>query len=380
MERFLIAPDSFKGSMSSIEICDIIRSVILEHIPNAFVEVLPIADGGEGTVDCFMACIDGERIGVNVTGPDFENVFAEYCVVEDGNTAVIELAAAAGLTLARKPNPATTTTYGVGELIRDAAKRGVKRIILGLGGSATNDAGTGLAAALGVKFFNKAGNEFIPVGGTLSEISGFDTLPAKKLLCDIEIIALCDVVNPLYGKSGAAHVFARQKGADDKTVEMLDTQLGSFTDLVLRREGIRLNDISGGGAAGGAGAGVSLFANAKLKSGIDTVLDMVCFEEKARNKQLIITGEGRTDSQSLDGKAVIGIARRAKKLGVPVAVIAGDLDDDISRLYDEGVAFVLSTNRVAKDFTKIRHRSKTYLKLCADTLMRIINTVKNSKP
>jgi glycerate kinase len=161
---------------------------------------------------------------------------------------------------------------------------------------------------------------------------------------------------------------------------MLDTQLGSFTDLVLRREGIRLNDISGGGAAGGAGAGVSLFANAKLKSGIDTVLDMVGFEEKARNKQLIITGEGRTDSQGLDGKAVIGIARRAKKLGVPVAVIAGDLDDDISRLYDEGVAFVLSTNRVAKDFTKIRHRSKTYLKLCADTLMRIINTVKNSKP
>lgn len=378
MKRFLIAPDSFKGSMTAVEVCEIIKRALVRHIPDAQVELLPIADGGEGTVDCFLKCKKGVRIGAYATGSDFEKIYTEYAIIEDGKTAVIELAAVAGLPLLKsKKNPAKTTTYGVGELMKDAIWRGCKRIILALGGSATNDAGVGFAAALGVRFYNSAGEAFIPVGENLSEIANFCTKDAETLLAGVEVSAMCDVTNPLHGKNGAAHIFARQKGADDAMVSMLDEQLKSFSELVYRQTGIKTNEIICGGAAGGAGAGVVIFSGAKLERGIDAVLDMVDFDVKAKNKQLIITGEGKIDAQSLDGKAVIGVARRAKALGIPVAVIAGDLGENIERVYDEGVSFVLSTNRVANEFEKVRHRSAEDLSICADTLMRIIETVMN---
>ncbi len=375
MKRFIIAPDSFKGTASATEICNIGSRAILRHIPDAEIFRLPIADGGEGTVDCFLSAISGERIALDVTGPSFSPVRAEYALV-NGDTAVVELAAAAGLPLMYdKKDPANSTTFGVGEIISDALSRGAKKIVLALGGSATNDGACGLAAALGARFFKADGSEFIPTGATLGEIEDIDISDITSLLDGIEVTAMCDVDNPLYGPRGAAFVFSPQKGADDAMVNLLDMNLMKFASTVERSIGINISDMEGAGAAGGAGAGAVAFLGAVLCPGIDTVLELCRFDELARDADLIITGEGRIDSQTAGGKAIAGIAKNASKLGVPVAVIAGDIGNDIEDIYGMGVSFILSTNRVAKNFADIKHRAKDDLELTFETLARIIKTV-----
>ena len=377
MRKFVIAPDSFKGSASATEICEIGKNAIKRIIPDAVISTLPIADGGEGTSDCFLAALGGERCEKVVAGPDFSKTNASYALID--NCAIIEIAAAAGLPLAGPSNnPGESTTYGVGELMCDAALRGARKIILALGGSCTNDAACGIAAACGVRFFNDKGKEFIPTGATLKNIESIDVSDAKQRFCGIEIKAMCDIDNPLYGESGAAYVFAPQKGADGNMVRLLDDNLRAFSEVVKHKLGCDVADIPGAGAAGGAGAGVVAFLNASLCRGIDTVLDLCNFDKLCKNADLIITGEGRIDGQTSGGKAISGIAQRAKKLGVPVAVIAGDIGDNIDSMYDMGVSFVLSTNRVAKDFSETKHRAKSDLELTFDTLARMIKTVTNS--
>ena len=265
-----------------------------------------------------------------------------------------------------------TSTYGVGQLILHAAESGCKKIIVGLGGSCTNDAGTGAAAACGVRFYNEEGKEFIPTGGTLSEIRKIDVSGFAPELKDVEIITMCDIDNPLYGPFGAAHVFGPQKGADEKMVLILDEGLRDISELIKTQLGKDISVIPGSGAAGGMGGGMVAFFDSKLQMGIETVLDTVNFNDVAKDADMIFTGEGKIDTQSIRGKVVIGVARRAKSLGVPVVAVVGDIGDDIELAYEEGVSGIFSINRVAVDFKLAKKRSKSDLALTMNNLMRFI--------
>jgi glycerate 2-kinase len=376
MKKIILAPDSFKGTMSAITICGIAERVIKRFFPDAEIINVPIADGGEGTCDCFFEALGGEKIDVKVSGPFFEKVDSFYLLLPDKKTAVIEMSAAAGLPLAGdKKNPAITTTFGVGELILHVLKKGVKKIILGLGGSATNDGGAGMAAALGIKFFDNEGKDFIPTGGTLEKITKIDFSDKLKQLDDCAFIAMCDVNNPICGTNGAAYIFAPQKGADPEMVKTLDENLLHFSKIILAYTGKDILNIPGTGAAGGMGAGVLAFLTGELKSGIETVLDTVGFDELLEGADLVITGEGRIDSQSLSGKAVIGVARRAKKKNVPVVAVCGGIEDDIMEVYNEGVSAVFSINRKPLPFSEARLFSEKNLELTIDSLMRVIKNI-----
>lgn len=372
MNRVILAPDSFKGTMSSVKICNIMSSVIKKHYSDAEIIKIPVADGGEGTVECFLEAVGGKKVDVKVKGPYFEEMNSFYGVLSDGNTAVVEMAAAAGLPLVEdRKNPTLTTTYGVGQLIRHAIENGSKKIIIGLGGSCTNDGGAGMAAALGIKFLDENGNEFIPTGGTLNKVSKIDASGKLKALDSCIIVAACDVDNPLCGKSGASYIFGPQKGADTQMVELLDNNLLHFAKLLNRDLSIDILNVPGSGAAGGLGAGVIAFAGAELKPGIDIVLDTVKFDEIVKGASLVITGEGKIDGQSLRGKVVVGVARRAKVQNVPVVAVVGDIGDDIENVYSLGVTAVMSINRVAVPFEKARFRCESDLELTVDTLMRL---------
>jgi glycerate kinase len=331
MKKIILIPDSFKGTMGSAEICSIMEEVIRIHYPQAEVISIPVADGGEGSVDAFLSAMGGEKITLPVKGPYMEDIEGFYGIIDGGGTAVIEMAAAAGLPLAGdRLNPAKTTTYGVGQLMADAARRGCTRIIMGLGGSATNDFGAGAAAGAGIQFYDGAGESFIPTGETLSRIVRIDKSGVPPELAAAEIVTMCDIDNPLCGPGGAAAVFGPQKGADPAMVEFLDGQLRAVSETVKRELGVDVIALPGAGAAGGMGGGMAAFFGSRLQMGIETVLDTVRFDSLLSGADMVFTGEGKIDTQSLRGKVVIGVARRARKAGVPVTVIAGDIGDDRS--------------------------------------------------
>ena len=376
MQKVLVMPDSFKGTASSKEICSIIKERINFHFSSCEVVTITVADGGEGSVDCFLESCGGEKIDCNVTGPFFEKCTAFYGLIDGGKTAVIEMAACAGLPLAGdRKNPAITTTLGVGELILDATARGAEKIILGLGGSATNDCGCGMAAALGVKFFDEENRKFIPTGGTLLNVRKIDLSGISDKLGNVKIVAMCDVENPLYGNEGAAHIFARQKGADDNMITQLDKGLMHIAEIIKRDAGVDVSKVRGGGAAGGMGAGVYAFFGGELIKGIDVVLDTVNFDEKIKNTDMVFTGEGRFDNQSLMGKVIDGISERAKKANVPVIVIAGGAVDGECDFEKAGVSAVFSINRLPEDFEISKHKTKENLKNTVDNILRLIKSV-----
>jgi glycerate kinase len=376
MKKFVLIPDSFKGTMSSGDICRVMAAQILKHYPGAEVRSIPVADGGEGTVDAWLAALGGEKIHLPAQGPYGEAIEAFYGLLDGGATAVIEMAACAGLPLAgTRLEPDQASTYGVGLLIRDAAARGCTKIILGLGGSATNDFGAGAAAAAGIRFLDRDGAAFIPVGATLSRIARIDRSALPPAFQRVEIICMCDIDNPLYGPQGAAYVFAPQKGADPALTAFLDTELRAAAATVKQELGFDVAALPGAGAAGGMGGGMHAFFGARLQMGIETLLDAADFERLITGADLIITGEGRIDTQSLRGKAVIGIARRAKKRGVPVIAIVGDIGDDIGGIYDEGIRAVFSINRVALPFREARRRAPQDLALTMDNLLRFIGSL-----
>lgn len=373
MKKFLLIPDSFKGTMSSSQICSIMEEAIHRYYPNSEVVSIPVADGGEGSVDSFLTAMGGQRIPLTVTGPYFEPIEAFYGIIE-GNTAVVEMAACAGLPfVGDDKRPDQSTTYGVGELILDAAKRGCKKIIVGLGGSATNDGGTGAAAAVGIKFIRKNGESFVPTGGTLAEISSIDISQKDPVLNDVEIITMCDIDNPFYGENGAAYIFGPQKGADENMVEFLDTQLRALADTISKDLSVDISQLPGAGAAGGMGGGMVAFFGAKLEMGIDVVLDTVKFDELLENADMVFTGEGKLDSQSLRGKVVMGIARRTKRKQVPLVAVVGDIGDPIEGAYDGGVSAIFSINRVARDFKHVKDRAPQDLGRTMDNLMRFVH-------
>ncbi len=372
MKNILLIPDSFKGTMSSEEICSIMDRAIKNHYPDALVKQIPVADGGEGSVDAFLQALGGEKRVLTVQGPFGKPMEGFYGVVKK-STAIIEMAACAGLPLVGEDLfPDRTTTYGVGQLILAAAKSGCKEIIVGLGGSATNDGGCGAAAACGVLFKDKEGNEFIPTGGTLHKVASIDGSSLDKSLEGVSITTMCDIDNPFYGTKGAAHIFGPQKGADPEMVKTLNANLESLASVIKRDCNLDVQTIPGSGAAGGMGGGMAAFFKSNLQMGIETVLDTVNFDKLLESTDLVLTGEGKIDSQSLRGKVVIGVARRAKKANVPVVAVVGDISDDVEGAYDEGVSGIFSINRLAVDFKIAKTRAHQDMERTVDNLMRFV--------
>ena len=373
MKKAVLIPDSFKGTMSSLEICSIMKKEILSRFPSCNVVSIPVADGGEGSCESFLQALGGKMVNVEVTGPfPNEKVMGYYAMLPD-MTAVVETAAAASLPMVEdRKDPRNTTTYGVGELVLHAVQNGAKKVIVALGGSCTNDAACGLAAACGIRFYDSNDNAFIPVGGTLKDVARIDVSTLDDEVRNIPIVAMCDIDNPFYGESGAAYGYAPQKGADEECVKELDAGLMHIAEVMKRDLKMDVQNIPGAGAAGGMGGGIAAFFNAPLRMGMDVVLDCTGFDETAKDADYIFTGEGRIDSQSLRGKVVIGVSKRAKELKVPVIAVVGDIGDNIQGIYDEGVKAVFSINRVAVPYSVAKTRAKSDLALTMDNILRLL--------
>ncbi|MDF2035818.1 glycerate kinase [Cytobacillus oceanisediminis] len=342
--KIVIAPDSFKESLSALEAADAIERGFKSIFPEADYRKLPMADGGEGTVQSLVDATEGSIIERTVTGPLGEPVKAFFGLMGDGKTAVIEMAAASGLHLvpSEKRNPLITSTRGTGELIEAALDLGVQHIIIGIGGSATNDAGAGMIQALGGKLLDKTGSEIGPGGGPLAQLSAIDMSGLDSRLRNVHFEVACDVDNPLTGPKGASAIFGPQKGATPEMVELLDQNLGHFADVVENTLGKPFRHIEGAGAAGGIGGSLLVLLNADLKKGIEIVLHAVDFENEVKDADLVITGEGKIDSQTIYGKTPIGVARAAKKHGIPVIGLAGSLSDDSDIVHEHGIDALFS--------------------------------------
>lgn len=377
MKKVILIPDSFKGTLSSMQICSIWSMKVQEYFPECQIVSIPVADGGEGSVDCFLTALGGKKIKTFVKNPYFEETESFYGLLNDGKIAVIEMAACAGLPLVEnRKNPSLTTTYGVGQLILDAARQGAKKIILGLGGSATNDGGCGAASAAGIRFYNQAGEAFIPVGGTLHEIERISFEKRSPLLNGIEITTMCDIDNPMYGPNGASYVFAPQKGADPQAVDLLDKGLRHLSAILERDLHLNISHLPGTGAAGAMGAGMIAFFGSQLQMGIETVLDTVHFSQAISDADMIFTGEGKFDQQSLHGKTVIGIAKRAKEKNIPVVVLAGGIEDDMDAAYEMGISAVFSINRLPQKFAVSRYKSVENMAATFENILRLIKSLK----
>ena len=373
MEKILLVPDSFKGTLSSRQVCQVMAGQLRRFFPQAQVKSIPVADGGEGSVEAFLAAAGGERRTRTVTGPFGEPVEAFYGILGDGRTAVIEMAACAGLPLAEgRLNPERATTYGVGELLLAAKEAGCTKAILGLGGSCTNDGGVGAAAALGAKFTRADGAAFVPSGGTLGEIAALDVSPVVQALQGMELTAMCDIDNPLYGEAGAAVVFAPQKGADAAMVARLDAGLRHLGQVSARCLGRDFSHLPGAGAAGGLGFGMAAFCGAQLRMGIDAVLDAVGFDSLLPGTDVVFTGEGKIDSQSARGKVVSGVAVRCRKAGVPVVAVVGQIGQGFEEMYQQGLTAVFSINRAAQPFAESRFHAGENLALTMENIARLL--------
>lgn len=373
MQNFILVPDSFKGTLSAIEVCNIMKSSIKNLYKDANIISVPVADGGEGTVDAFLYALGGEKKSVWVSDAfNEQKILAHYAMLKD-DIAVIEMATCAGLPLVKnRLEPDKTTTFGVGELIIDAINSGAKKIILGLGGSATNDGGCGMAAALGVKFKDEQDQEFIPTGGTLSQIYKIDMNNIYPKIKDVEFISMCDVDNPLCGRLGASAVFAPQKGADEDMVKLLDEGLAHLAKIIKRDLHIAVKDIKGAGAAGGLGAGSIAFLQSKLTKGIDVVLDTIKFDELVSKADIVFTGEGKFDSQSLHGKVVMGVANRSQKYKTPVIVVTGAIGENIQEAYNKGITAIFSINKEPMEFSKSALKSKENMILTMENILRLL--------
>lgn len=380
MKKCIIIPDSFKGTMSSSEVCQIESGMISGAFPGCRIISLPIADGGEGTVNCFLHSMDGEKITVtvkNAFGGELEGFYGKF-----GDLAVIEMAAASGMVTNSTRDPMTASTYGVGQLIDHAVSSGCRRILIGLGGSCTNDAGTGMAAAMGTVFYNSNGESFIPAGESLKEITKIDNSITERRLAGVEISCMCDIDNVLYGPEGAAYVFAPQKGADEKQVKILDENLRYFASTVLREMNIDVSELRGGGAAGGMGAGASVFLRAELKKGIEYILDIIGFDDILEDCDLVITGEGRLDMQSLRGKVIHGVSKRTLQKGIPLLAVVGCVSEEMKtgegkkQLENLGIRKVYAASDGTGSFEDIKESCRRDL---ADVMELVAEDIKKYK-
>jgi len=344
--RIVIAPDSFKGCLNALNVAFAMSRGVQRVYPNSVIDMIPMADGGEGTVEAILCAVRGEKIKIDVTDPLGRSIGAAYALIDEGETAIIEMAAASGLTLLsnQERNLRVTSTQGTGMLIRNALDLGVKKILLGIGGSATNDGGAGMAVALGVKLLDAEGIELAQGGAALLNVANIDMSRLDPRLAKVQIEVLCDVQNPLCGPEGASVVYGPQKGANPEAIRVLDTALLKFGEVLSRVAGTNLLELAGGGAAGGLGAGVVGFLGAKLRPGSQMVLEVANADEKIKHADLVLTGEGRTDFQTAYGKVPVGVgvSALAKKYSVPVLVISGSVKGSPDFLADLGVASCFS--------------------------------------
>lgn len=336
MRKIIIASDSFKGSVSSAEVADSAERGIRKVYPECEVVKIPVADGGEGTMEVLVEALEGRMVLCVVHDPLMNPITARYGISGDGRTAIMEMAVASGLTLVPpfSRNPLRTTTYGTGELIKDALGRGCRNFLIGIGGSATNDAGTGMLQALGYRFLDADGYELGTGGEILNQIHAIDNSGVLPQLRDATFTVACDVNNPFYGENGAAFVYARQKGADEAMIRTLDNGLRHFSQVIESSCRTRIDELPGTGAAGGLGGGCVAFLGATLKPGIRMVLDALRFEERIKGADLIITGEGKLDKQTGMGKTPYGVLQAGMRQGIPVLAIGGSVEDaDVLNTY-----------------------------------------------
>ncbi|WP_436917445.1 glycerate kinase family protein [Acinetobacter schindleri] len=347
MHTFVLAPDSFKESMSAEQACQAMQRGVLQVFPDACCIAVPMADGGEGTVEALLRSLDGQGISCMVTGPLVtQQVSTYFAIVDYGRTAVLEMAKANGIHLlaAKQRNPMLTSTYGTGEMIKQALDRGIEKIIIGLGGSVTNDGGAGMAQALGVQFFNSTGEAIQVCGGNLDQINQIDISQLDARLKNTEILIASDVNNPLCGPNGASAIFGPQKGATPEMVQQLDRNLNHYANLVEASLGTSIKNVAGSGAAGGLGFGLMAFAGAKLQSGVELIIEQSRLAEKIAQADYVLTGEGKIDSQTALGKTPFGVAQVAQQFNKPVLAFAGLVGEGIESLFDAGFSQIVGIN------------------------------------
>ena len=370
--KIVIIPDSFKGSASSMEVCNCIEKGILKVFKNAEIKKIPVADGGEGTVYSILYSAGGNIKKIKVRNPEGKIIEAKYGIIGK-DKAVIEMAAASGITLVddKNRNPLKYSTYGTGELIKDALNNNIKEILIGIGGSATNDCGIGMANALGYRFLDKDNNELEAIAENMIKVKYIDDSNVDRRIFDIKISAACDVTNPLYGENGATAVYGKQKGVTEESFDILDNGLKNIARVVKEKFNKEIDYIEGAGAAGGLGGGLLAFCNAELKSGIDAVLDIIDFEEHIKGASLIITGEGAIDGQTKKGKVPVGVAKRANN--IPVIAIVGDIRDGAEAVYDLGITSIMPALKRAMPLDEAIKNSKILIEDAAERALRFIS-------
>lgn len=345
-----------------MEVSLTIKETLLEINPKLDIEIIPVSDGGENTIETLKSILPYNEIFLEVTGPNQYKVKSSYLILNN-NVAFIESSKACGLNIAIKgSNPLFTTTYGVGELIKDAYNKGCKEIYISLGGTATNDVGSGLLSALGISFYDEDNKEFIPTGASLINIKKYDIRALKTYIKDVKFNLLTDVDNCLLGKSGASYMFAKQKGASDSDIIKLEEGVSNLVNIIKVNDNVDINNILGGGAAGGMGAGCFYFLNANITSGIETILKLINFDNKIKNSNLIITGEGKIDNQTKHGKLIKGITEHAKIYNIPVIAIAGKCELNKDEIKELGVSKIIETNPKEKDIEILKKSAKSDLK------------------
>ena len=375
MKTFLLAPDSFKESMTAEQACAAMQRGIVKALPDAQFIYVPMADGGEGTVDALVAARNGRKVELDVSGPFIQQKVQGYFgLIENDQTAVIEMALANGIHLieSSQRNPLLTSTLGTGEIIKAALELSVSKIIIGLGGSVTNDAGAGMAQALGAKFLDENGQAVQVGGGQLAQIQSIDLSQLDPRLKSTEIVIASDVNNPLCGENGASHVFAPQKGATSEMVEVLDQNLSHFADLVAQHIGQDFQDIAGAGAAGGLGFGLMAFAGAKIRSGVEIVIEETGLSEKIDQADYVFTGEGGIDFQTKFGKTPFGVAQVAKLFNKPVIAFAGYVGKGIEELYDEGFTAIFGIVDGACDLQTALKNGEKNLERCCVNVVKVL--------
>lgn len=379
--KIVLAPDSFKESMTAKEVCQKIEKGLKKILKNVECISVPMADGGEGTTQSLVDATNGEFFTIDVTGPLGDVVKARFGILGDKKTAIIEMAQASGLELVprEKRNPMITTTYGTGELIKKALEKGVSTILIGIGGSATNDGGAGMFQALGGKLLDKNGNDIGFGGGELSKLDRIDISNLDSRIKDVEIIVACDVQNPLTGKNGASHIFGKQKGANEEEREILDKNLKHFAEIIRKDIGKDVENIAGAGAAGGLGAGLMAFLSAKLKKGVEIVIEYSELEKKIQGADLVITGEGSIDGQTRFGKTPYGVAKTAQKYNIPVIALAGNIGEGVESLYEYGFTAIFPILTKVETLDDAIKNGKNNVEYIAETLARMIVAFKNKK-
>ena len=362
--KIILAPDKFKNALTALEFCDAVKASILSIIPDAKILKLPLADGGDGTFEVANYYLKGEIVKVVANNPFFQPITASYLYAADSKTACIEMAEASGVKLL-KPEQfdcKNATTFGTGQLILDAIDRGATKIILGIGGSATNDCGIGMAMAFGYQFLDKNRDGVKPIGANLSKIKTIDFSKVNPKLKDVEFQIACDVSNPLYGKDGTAYVYAKQKGATPQDIIMLENGLKDFSKLIEFYFGVNPQEVQGAGAAGGMGIASKIFLNGSLEQGIELIKKLADFDAKLSNADWIITGEGKLDNQTLSGKTIKGVVDAAKEKKIKVAALCGGIDLDEATLKEFGIQYVDAVMNYAKDFDDAMVNGCDYVK------------------